>query len=262
VIFVLGGLTGVMVASVPLDLQLHDTYFVVAHFHYVLIGGGVFPLLGGIYYWYPKITGRLMSEKLGQWNFWLLFIGFNLAFFPMHQLGLAGMPRRVYTYSEGLGWDLLNQLSTFGASMVAISFVLLLINLFRSAKHGEIASANPFNAPSLEWAAPSPPPPYNFAHIPLVTSGHPLWTNKDQLTVMRGLKVDERELVLTTALDAKPDIREHVMSPTIWPLISAITVSAMFIATIFTPWGLVVGSIPIAVAVIGWFWPKSSEEDK
>jgi cytochrome c oxidase subunit I+III len=262
VIFVLGGLTGVMVASVPLDLQLHDTYFVVAHFHYVLIGGGVFPLLGGIYYWYPKITGRLMSEKLGQWNFWLLFIGFNLAFFPMHQLGLAGMPRRVYTYSEGLGWDLLNQLSTFGAIMVALSFVLLLINLFRSAKHGEIAGANPFNAPSLEWATPSPPPPYNFAHIPLVTSGHPLWTNKEQLPVMRGLKVDERELVVTTVLDAKPDIREHVMSPTVWPLITAITVSAMFIATIFTPWGLVVGSIPIAVAVIGWFWPKSSEEDK
>jgi cytochrome c oxidase subunit I+III len=262
VIFVLGGLTGVMVASVPLDLQLHDTYFVVAHFHYVLIGGGVFPLLGGIYYWYPKITGRLMSEKLGQWNFWLLFIGFNLAFFPMHQLGLAGMPRRVYTYSEGLGWDLLNQLSTSGAIMVAISFVLLLINLIRSAKHGEIAGANPFKAPSLEWATPSPPPPYNFAHIPLVTSGHPLWTTKDQLPVMRGLKVDERELVVTTVLDAKPDIREHVMSPTVWPLITAITVSAMFIATIFTPWGLVVGSIPIAVAVIGWFWPKSSQEDK
>ncbi len=262
VIFVLGGLTGVMVASVPLDLQLHDTYFVVAHFHYVLIGGGVFPLLGGIYYWFPKITGRMLNETLGRWNFWLLFIGFNVAFFPMHQLGLAGMPRRVYTYSEGLGWDGLNLLSTSGSLLIAISFVLLLVNMVRSYRSGELAGANPWNAPSLEWATSSPPAPYNFAHIPLVTSGHPLWNKREELPVLRGLHVDERELVLTTVLDAKADVREHSMGSTIWPLVTAIAVGAMFLGTIFSPWALVVGSIPIGIAAIGWFWPKSSEEDK
>jgi cytochrome c oxidase subunit I+III len=262
VIFVLGGLTGVMVASVPLDLQLHDTYFVVAHFHYVLIGGGVFPLLGGLYYWFPKITGRMLSERLGQWNFWLLFIGFNVAFFPMHQLGLAGMPRRVYTYSQGLGWDGLNLLSTLGAAMIAISFVLLLWNMITSYRRGALAGPNPWNAPSLEWATTSPPPPYNFTHIPLVTSGHPLWAERERVPVMRGLKIDERELVLTSALDAKPDVRERSVDPSIWPLISALAVSAMFVGTIFTPWAFVIGSIPIGIALIGWFWPKSREEDQ
>lgn len=262
VIFVLGGLTGVMVASVPLDLQLHDSYFVVAHFHYVLIGGGVFPLLGGLYYWFPKITGRVLSERLGQWNFWLLFIGFNVAFFPMHQLGLAGMPRRVYTYAQGLGWDALNLLSTLGAAMIAVSFVLLVWNMIKSYRTGAPAGHNPWNAPSLEWATSSPPPPYNFTHIPLVKSGHPLWTERERMPVMRGLKVDERELVLTSVLDAKPDVREHSVEPSIWPFVAAIAVSAMFIGTIFTPWVFVIGSVPIGVALIGWFWPKSRKEDK
>src|SRR5205085_5193115 len=143
-ILVLGGMTGLMLAAVPLDLQVHDTYFVVAHLHYVLIGGAVFPLFGAFYYWFPKITGRMLSERLGQWNFWLFLIGFNVAFFPMHLLGLAGMPRRVYTYGVEMGWGNLNALASLGALMIAVSVLLFIVNVWRSAGQGALAGADPW----------------------------------------------------------------------------------------------------------------------
>jgi heme/copper-type cytochrome/quinol oxidase subunit 1 len=262
VIFVLGGMTGVMVASVPFDTQVHDTYFVVAHFHYVLIGGAVFPLIGGVYYWFPKFCGRMMDERLGRWNFWLAFIGFNLAFFPMHILGLEGMPRRVYTYLPEMGWGGLNLTASIGALILFVSFVLLLWNAVRSARGGVPAPDNPWDAGTLEWATTSPPPPYNFARIPVVTHREPLWAERGELPVAHGLSVERREHLVTTITEARPEIREASPEPSIWPLLAAIAVTVFFIGSIFTPWAVVWGSPPIAVTLIGWFWPKGTREDE
>ena len=150
----------------PVDWQLTDTYFVVAHLHYVLIGINVFPVVGAIYFWFPKMTGPDADERLGRWNFWTMFIGFNLGFFPMHISGLLGMPRRIYTYPDGMGWDWLNLITTLGSFLFAVGVLLLLINVVVSRRSGRIAGHNPWDAPTLEWATPSPPPPYNFRRDP------------------------------------------------------------------------------------------------
>ncbi|MGY3264845.1 cytochrome c oxidase subunit I [Lysobacter sp. HA35] len=263
-LFVLGGMTGVMLASVPLNLQVHDTYFVVAHFHYVLIGGAVFPLLGAIVFWYPKITGRMMSERLGKWSFWLLFIGFNVTFFPMHYLGLVGMPRRVYTYLPGLGWEIPNLIATLGSYMIAISVLLYVINGLKSLRSGEIAPDDPWGAPDLPWAVSSPPPSYNFAQIHVVTNRHPLWLDQDatpaiELPVIEGVRSDRREVLLTSPVDAVPSHRWGMPEPTIWPLLAAIAMTGLFIWSVFEEWGVVWGSIPVAITLTAWFWPKASE---
>jgi cytochrome c oxidase subunit I len=261
-IFILGGLTGVMVASVPIDMQVHDTYFVVAHFHYVLIGGAVFPLVGAVYYWFPKITGRMLSETLGRWNFWLAFIGFNIAFFPMHILGLMGMPRRVYTYTPEMGWDNLNLLSSAGAAVFAASFAVLIVNVILSLRRGELAGDNPWGASTLEWATSSPPPPYNFSRIPVIAHRDPLWADGGNLPVVAGLSVERREVLLSSVADAEPHTREASPEPSIWPLLTAIATTIFFIGSIFTPWAVVWGTPPMAVALIGWFWPTGSKEDE
>lgn len=178
VVFLLGGLTGVMVAVSPFDWQVHDSYFVVAHFHYVLIGGAVFPLIGGFYYWLPKITGRMLSEKLGTWNFWLMFVGFNLAFFPMHLLGFLGMPRRIYTYRAGLGWDDYNLVATLGAFAFAAGILLFIANFVWSLRSGAEAGPNPWKADTLEWATSSPVQAFGFRKLPIVHSRYPLWAQK------------------------------------------------------------------------------------
>jgi cytochrome c oxidase subunit 1 len=228
-------MTGVMQSSVPLDLQVHDTYFVVAHFHYVLIGGSVFPLFGAFYYWMPKFTGRMMSERLGRWNFWLMFVGFNLTFFPLHQLGLKGMPRRVYTYLPVAGWAEMNLAATAGGVVLTLGVLLFIV---------------------------SPPPVYNFLRLPTVAGRDTLWTQPDDQPVVVGLRSDVRQMLVTKMLDAEPDHRDEFPEPSIWPLLAALATTALFIGSIFTPWAVVWGSIPVAVTLTAWFWPKRKQAEE
>ena len=260
-IFVLGGLSGVTLASVPIDLQVHDTYYVVAHFHYVLIGGAVFPLIGALYYWYPKITGRLMNSTLGLWNFVTLFVGFNVTFFPMHILGFLGMPRRVYTYPEYMSWGALNMVSSLGALLLVAGGVMLLYNVVHSYRYGRIAGDNPWNADSLEWATSSPPPVYNFLEIPIVEGRHPLWQRSANPPYVVGVRADKREVLITDVMDAQPAHLDEFPEPSIWPFVAAVVTSITFVASIFTPWAVVYGGVPITLALIGWFWPKERARD-
>ena len=176
--FIIGGLSGVMHASPPSDAQQQDTYFIVAHIHYVLFGGSIFALFAGIYYWWPKITGRMMNDSLGKLHFWATFIGFNLAFFPMHFLGMDGMPRRIGTYQEGMGWDLWNMVSSIGAFIIGFSTLIFIHNAFRSLRKGESAGNDPWDGRTLEWSIPSPPPVHNFDTIPAVHGRDPFWEEK------------------------------------------------------------------------------------
>ena len=176
--FLIAGLTGIMLAAVPFDWQLSDSYFVVAHFHYVLVGGLVFTIFGAIYYWFPKATGRMLDETLGKWHFWLFVIGFHLTFDTMHLPGLLGMPRRIYTYEAGRGWDIWNLICTVGVAFQAAGLLVLVWNMIRSIRHGREAGHDPWDAWTLEWTTTSPPPAYNFATIPTVKSRRPLWDLK------------------------------------------------------------------------------------
>jgi cytochrome c oxidase subunit I len=260
--FVIGGLTGVMLAAVPLDLQVHDTYFVVAHFHYVLIGGAVFPLLGGLFYWFPKITGRMLSETWGRVSFALVFVGFNVTFFPQHILGLQGMPRRIYTYLPGTGWGSLNLLSTVGAFILGLGVLVFVLNGLVSLRRGEPAGNDPWGADTLEWSVSSPPPPYNFQFLPTVSGRSPRWLWHDQHPVITGLRSDRREFLITNLLDAEPDHRQVSPGPTLWPFILSLGVGVTFIIGIFTPWGLPIGAVPCAVALVAWFWPRGDQGHK
>jgi len=209
-LFVIGGISGVMLAMAPADLQYNDSYFVVAHFHYVLFGGTLMGALAGLYYWFPKIWGRLLDETLGRWNFWLVFIGFNVTFFPMHILGLEGMPRRISTYAPGYGWTTPNQIATVGAFILLIGMLILLYNLIRTFARRPDLVADPWDARSLEWSIPSPTPEYNFAQLPLIEHRDAFWVAKREGT---------GELP-----KAEPPGPIHMPSPSLSPFFLALTI--------------------------------------
>ena len=255
-IFVLGGLTGVMLASIPLDLQVHDTFFVVAHFHYVLIGGALFPLFGGFHYWFPKFTGRIIDERLGKITFWLLFVGFNLTFFPMHILGLKGMTRRIYTYPVEMGWGPANLIATIGACIIAIGGVVFIMNVLTSRKSGPVAGSNPWDAGTLEWAAASPPENFNFASLPVATSRYPMWTPVEDRVIVTGDRKDRREVLVTTLMDARPHHRYALPSSSIWPFLSALGIGIALAGSVFSFWWYYLALGLGIIGLIGWFWPR------
>jgi cytochrome c oxidase subunit I+III len=259
-IFVLGGLSGLVIAMVPLDEQVHDTYYIVAHFHYVLIGGSLFPMIGAVYFWFPKMTGRMMNETMGKVQFLLAFIGFNLTFFPMHQLGHLGMPRRVYTYPEGLSWGTLNLLATAGAFVLAASFLLMLVNVITSARAGAVAGRNPWSADSLEWATASPPPSFLFEKPPTVNGRYPLWTRQEKDVVELGLDESRREVLLTTAMDAAPDMVGTAAGPTLAPFALAALTTITLVVGMYEPWAVLGPGTLALAALFAWFWPRRSPD--
>ena len=267
VLFVMGGVTGVATAFIPLDWQLTDTYFVVGHLHYVLIGINVFPVMAGAYFWFPKMTGRLLSERLGRWQFWVMFLGFNLGFFPMHIAGLLGMPRRIYTYPHGLGWDTVNLVTSIGAFCFAAGVLLFAINVWRSYRSGEVAGDNPWDGPTLEWATRSPPASYNFPLIPWVESRHPLWDRQLEETAVtrldEGLLLDQgRETIGTTPLDGLPEQVLRMPGDSLWPLALAASLFVGFTGFLAGAWWVAgAGVVLVTACTIGWLWPSYRREE-
>jgi cytochrome c oxidase subunit I+III len=264
-IFVAGGLTGVMVASVPFDWQVHDSHFIVAHFHYVIIGGVVFPLLAGFHLWFPKVTGRILGEALSRWAFWLIFLGFNVTFFPLHELGFRGMPRRVYTYLPDLGWADLNLIATAGAYVMGVGFTLFTVNVIRSYVRGARAGADPWGADTLEWATASPPAPYNFARVPIVRGRYPLWHPTGiEGDGVQGLELYDpeaprRETLNTTIMDGEPAYLRALPGPSLWPLGLALGLAVAAIGSMIDLVLVPFGAVLAFVAMVGWLRPPTPE---
>jgi len=238
-LFIIGGLSGIMHSVPPADLQQTDTYFVVAHFHYVLFGGSVFALLGGAYYWYPKMFGRVLNDGLGKLHFWLTFIGMNLTFFPMHFLGLNGMPRRVYTYPEGLGFEFWNRIETAGSLLLGASFLVFIYNIIRSRRN--IATADPWDGATLEWSIPSPPQEFNFPALPTVYSRDPLWEQHRT----HG-PAPEPQRVSGAGI--------HLPNPSFWPIVTALGIPIFFIGFLLGVklWVILAGAAITAFGIYSW----------
>lgn len=261
-IFVAGGLTGVMLALVPFNWQVHDTHFVVAHMHYVMVGGMLFPVLAGMYYWLPQVTGRMPSKQLGYWGFWLTFIGFNMTFFLMHLTGLLGMPRRVYTYESDLGWSGLNLLSSMGGFVMAAGVAAIILDIALHFRFGRKAGRNPWNADTLEWAVAKPLSTYNFVSLPTVRSRHPLWDDPALPDTMNagehGLARAEHQRRETFGCDPiSGRTREiiHVSTNSWWPLLAAAALAAVCISLLLRSYLLALIAVLLAVAfMLRWSW--------
>lgn len=242
-LFIVGGLSGVSHAVSPSDFQQSDTYYIVAHLHYVLFGGSIFGIFAGIYYWWPKITGKMLDESLGRLNFWLMFIGMNLTFFPMHYLGLNGMPRRIYTYSAEFGWENLNQLASIGYVVLFVSFLVFILNVLRTRNSRKV-SHDPWDAPGLEWSIASPPPPYNFAKLPQVDGLDQYWIMKERAEAA-GTPITEPEALVDESTI-------HMPSPSYWPIFTAVGVTLIG-GGLLSHYALsFVGGVIAMMGVIGW----------
>ncbi len=242
-LFIIGGLSGVSHAISPSDFQQQDTYYIVAHLHYVLFGGSMFGILAGVYYWFPKITGKMLNETLGKINFWFIFIGMNLTFFPMHFLGLNGMPRRIYTYSAEFGWENMNRIASLGYIVLFIGFLLFLINMWQS-RNSRRVSHDPWDAPGLEWSIASPPPPYNFAEIPQVEGRDQYWIMKRKAEAA-GTPLTEPEALVDPSTI-------HMPSPSYWPIFTAAGV-ALIAGGLLSHFALsFVGGAIAFIGVVAW----------
>jgi cytochrome c oxidase subunit I len=266
-IFTAGGLTGVMIALAPFDWQVHDTYFIVAHLHYTLFGGMVFPVIGGVYYFYPVITKKKLSERLGRWAFWLSFTGFNICFLPMHLTGLLGMPRRVWTYPGDLGWNWLNLMSTMGAMVLATGILVFAWDLVRPKRHQPLTERNPWNAGTLEWSHDVPSEAWGVRSVPYVTSRYPLWQQPDflrRLDAGRFYLPDSpdghRETLVTSAVDAIPQHVARVTGPAWCTLVAAGFTGGAFIFPTFGWYvSAVISGILAIAAVIWWLWTATAQ---
>ncbi len=267
VMFVIAGVSGVMTASVPADLQLHDTYFVLAHLHYTIVGINLFGVLAGLYFWFPKMTGRMMSERLGVIAFWFVFLGFNLTFLPMHWTGLMGMPRRIYTYPASVGWDWTNMLTTIGSFVMAVGILLVLINVAQGRWLGKRAGPNPWDAPTLEWSMSSPPPVYNFAVQPVLASRHPLWEDRlaegtGRTSLDSGPILDKgKQQLVTSMLDAEPVLVSKVAEDSLWPFFATLAMTGFF-GALLLHWEYAAGVLGVLMLLCGffWNWPRAKLE--
>jgi cytochrome c oxidase subunit I len=264
--FVMGGLTGIMFVAIPFDQQVTDTYFIIAHFHYIIFGAAVFPIFGGLYYWFPKVTGKLYFERPGQISFWIIFVGTNLLFFPMHIVGLLGMTRREYTYSPGLGWTAYNLAETVGGFVTAAGIILLLGNLAVSYFRGEDAGPDPWHGATLEWTTSSPPPPYNYAVVPKVSSAYPNWDAadraEDRLKLARNVLVlqDGHEQPATTPVDGTFDEIVEMPHDSPWPPLLALSLFLVFLMLLLGKYGVAgIMGILCLLALVGWHSKEPQE---